>query len=103
MIQTNEFLESNLSSISDIIKEFKINEEFSSHDFIQKFIGKFENEYIEMLVNQQKTGRAFQNVNGALAKFLSIKSVVLEIKKTELKESENVRGNVNNVSWWIRF
>lgn len=103
MLQVNDYLEKNITSIKDIILEFDINEEFSSHDFIQKFIGKFEQDYIEMLVSYQKSGQAFQTVHSLIAKHISLKMRVLGIEKTQRKLSENVNGNVANIQWWNRI
>lgn len=102
MLQINDYLEKNINSIKNIISEFHINKEFSSHDFIEKFTEKFEQDYIEMLVNYQKSGQAFQTVHSLIAKFLSLKMSVLGIEKTQKKESENVRGNLDVIQWWIR-
>lgn len=103
MIQINDYLESNITSIKSIITEYDLNEEFSSHDFIEKFTEKFEHDYIEMLVKYQKKGRAFKTVHGAIAKYLTSKMSVLGIDKTEKKVSENVKGNISIVQWWIRL
>ena len=102
MIEAHAFLEGNLPSVREIIAEFEIEEEFSSHDFIEKFIGKFESEYIEMLVRYQNSNQAFQTVNSQIGLYLSTKKEILGIYKTERKESENVRGRFHDIQWWTR-
>ncbi len=103
MIQINDFLENNNASIKDIISEFDINDEFSSHDFIEKFIEKFEHDYIEMLVKYQNKGQAFRKVNSSIAKYLTSNMLDLGIDKTQRKVSENVKGNLGIIQWWIRI
>ena len=103
MLQINDYLEKNIDSIKSIITEFEINKEFSSHDFIEKFTEKFKQDYIEMLVNYQKSGQAFQTVHSLIAKFLSLKMSILGIEKTDRKVSENVRGNLDIIQWWNRL
>lgn len=103
MIEINDFLEKNMPTIKNIITKFEFDKEFSSHDFIEKFIEEFESEYIEMLVKHQHSGRAFKIVRRQIARYLSSKTSVLHIEKTEKKESENVKGNLSVVQWWIRI
>lgn len=103
MIEIHAFLEENLPSIREIIAEFEIEKEFSSHDFIEKFIGKFESEYIEMLVKYQNSNHAFQTVNSQIALYLSTNDKNLEIYKTKRKASENVRGKFHDIQWWMRM
>lgn len=38
-----------------------------------------------------------------IAKFLSLKMSILGIEKTQRKTSENVRGNLDIVQWWIKL
>lgn len=97
----NDYLETNIDSVKSITDEFN-NKEFSSHDFIEKFIGRFESDYIEMLVKHQNSGHAFQTVHQSIAKFLTNKMSILQIKKTQTKDSENVRGNITLVQYWIK-
>ena len=56
-----------------------------------------------MLVNYQKSGKAFQTVHKLIAKYLSLNMNVLEIEKTQRKQSENVKGNLDVIQWWIRI
>lgn len=102
MIEINDFLEKKLPAIKSIITKFELNKEFSSHDFIEKFTEEFESEYIDMLVKHQHTGEAFRIVHRQIARYLSVKAAVLHIEKTEKKESENAKGNLSIVHWWIR-
>lgn len=99
-----KFLEEKQTDIKQIIDTFSLEQEFSSHDFIEKFSAKFEYDYINMLnlYNKEKDGKAFQTVHMMMAKFLSLNMDSLEIEKTEVKGSENVHGNDSNVHWWKR-
>ncbi|MFD2939188.1 hypothetical protein [Flavobacterium notoginsengisoli] len=102
MIEINAFLDENVSSIKNIIAEFEIDKEFSSHDFIEKFTDKHESDYIEMLVKYKGSGNSFRTVHSQIALYLSSKKEFLGIYKTQRKESENVRGKIDFVQWWIR-
>jgi len=102
-IEINDFLERHKLEIKSLIEEFDLNIEFSSHDFIEKFIVKFESDYIEMLVKYQKSGQAFRKVHGMMARFLSLNMSNLRIVKTLRKGSENVRGKIDNIQWWMRI
>ncbi|OXB07788.1 hypothetical protein [Flavobacterium pectinovorum] len=102
MIEINDFLENNLSAIKNIIAEFEIEIEFSSHDFIEKFTDKYESDYIKMLVKYQESGHSFKTVHNQIALFLSAKKESLGIYKTQRKGSENVKGKIDIIQWWIR-
>jgi len=99
-----KFLEEKHTDIKPIIDSFALEQEFSSHDFIEKFSAKFEYNYINMLnlYHKEKDGKAFQTVHKMIAKFLSLNKVRLGIEKTKVKGSENVHGNNSNVHWWKR-
>lgn len=47
-----------------------------------------------MLVNYQKSGEAFKNVNKIIAKYLSTIMINLKIKKSQGKAGENVKCNL---------
>ena len=102
MIEINDYLEKNLTAIQIIISEFGADKEFSSHDFIEKFTEKFESDYIDMLIKYQKSGQSFQTVHSLIARYLSSKTSVLKIEKTNRKESENVHGKLGTIQWWLR-
>lgn len=102
-MQVIDFLENNTDNVKNIIGAFELNIEFSSHDFIKKIIQKFESEYIDMLVKHQNSGKAFQTVNSLIGQFLSSKSDILKITKTEKRESENIKGNIDTVQFWARI
>ncbi|TRW25353.1 hypothetical protein FMM05_08600 [Flavobacterium zepuense] len=102
MMKIHAFLEDNLPSVRELISEFEIDEEFSSHDFIEKFIGKFESEYIGMLVKYQNSNQAFQTVNSQIDLYMNTKKEILGIYKTDRKASENVRGRFHGIQWWMK-
>ncbi len=100
MIEINTYLQEHQNEINNIISEF--NTEFSSHDFIEKFCQKHEEDYIEMLVNYKNSGRAFQTVHQMIALHLSRNMDIFNIEKTNKKGSENVHGNIGIIQWWIK-
>lgn len=93
MINIHDFLQGHQTDLQIIITG--LLEEFSSHDFIEKFAQQFEDDYIEMLVNYQKTGTAFQTVHSMIAKHLSQNMPALNIEKIPRKGSENVFGSID--------
>lgn len=101
-METDNFLQKRGIKIQSLISEFEMEKEFSSHDFIEKLTEKYESQYIEMLVEHKDSGKSFQTVHRLIAKHLSHNTVTLGIEKTERKESENVRGNLDTIQWWKR-
>ena len=101
MEKINIFLENHQSEIINII--FNMKNEFSSHDFIEKFAQQFESDYIEMLVLYKENGKAFQTVHSLIAKFISEKKEIFKIEKTIRKSSENVFGDNNVIQWWMKI
>lgn len=81
----------------------KKDDEFSSHDFIEKFAKQYEVDYIEMLVKYQRTGKAFHTVHRLIARHLSLNMLTLHIDKTKKKASENVFGVVDKIQWWKKI
>jgi hypothetical protein len=101
MEKINIFLENHQSEIINIISNMK--DEFSSHDFIEKFTQQFESDYIEMLVLYKEKGNSFQSVHSLIARFISIKKEIFKIEKTERKSSENVFGDNDVIQWWRKI
>jgi len=103
MIDINSFLKNHQIEIKNIISDFDVNTEFSSHDFIEIFSQKFEADYIEMLLQYKNSGQAFRTVHIMIALHLSKNMNLFNIDKTQKKGSENVHGNIDNIQWWIRL
>jgi hypothetical protein len=101
-MEADNFLKRRGIQVQNLITLFEIEKEFSSHDFIEKLTEKYEAQYIEMLVEHKNSGKSFQTVHRLIAKHLSDNTVSLGIVKTEKKESENVRGNLDIIQWWKR-
>jgi len=101
MIDINNFLKQHHNELTIII--FKLDEKFSSHHFIEKFAQRFESDYIEMLVNYQYNGEAFQTVHRLIAKFLSSNMGALHIEKDEKGDSETVFGTIDRIQWWKKI
>lgn len=97
-MKINDYLKTHIGDIHEIIND--MNDEFSSHDFIEKFAQKHESNYIDMLKEYQKTQNAFQTIHSMIAKFLSINQSSLNIKKSLRGTSENVFGNEDVIQWW---
>jgi hypothetical protein len=102
-MQIIDFLENNIDDVKDIIGKFELYTAFSSHDFIKKFTERFESQYINMLAKYKNSGKAFQTVHSLIGQFLSSKSDILRITKTEKRESENIKGNLDVVQFWVRI
>lgn len=101
-MEVTTFLKDHHQELSDITKDFN-QEEFSSHDFIEKFARLFETEYIEMLYNYKNTGNAFKTVHSAIAKYLSQNMNSMGIVKTKRDGSEHVFGDIDIIQWWRRI
>lgn len=96
------FLKSHHPEIIEIINNLNPIQ-FSSHDFIEKFARRFEEEYIEMLSQYRHTGSAFQTVHSTIAKYLSQNMVILGIEKLPRAGSEHVFGDIDVIQWWHRI
>lgn len=71
--------------------------EFSSHDFIEKYIQEFEEDYIRALVPERG---GFRRLNSAIGRFMSTHSQTLHIEKVGDIIDENVKGyDSPNASW----
>lgn len=96
----NDFMNGNKSGIVDIIAGLSNN--FSSHDFIEKFSKKYESDYIEMLVDY-KDRNAFQSVHAQIARFLSSNMETYGIAKVKKKSSEHIFGDLDVIQWWEKL
>ena len=94
------FMKVNLSEIKNIISD--LPDEFSSHDFIEKFSKRYESEYINMLVDY-KGREAFKTVHSQIAKFLSLNMEYLGVKKRDKNSSEHVFGELDVIQWWEKL
>jgi hypothetical protein len=96
-MEITNFMEANKSEIRNIISD--LSDDFSSHDFIEKFSKKYESEYIDMLVSYK--GRdAFKSVHVQIARFLSYNMGDLGIAKSKKGPSEHVFGEIDMIQWW---
>lgn len=87
----------NIEKVKAVISE--LGNEFSSHDFIEKYAWHHEEEYVEMLY-PHKAKEPFRTVHAAMARFLAEHTEELGIRKTERKESMNIFGHETEVQWW---
>ena len=78
-----------------------LNNKFNSHEFIEKFSKEFESDYIDFLT-LYKSKNAFLSVHKQIAKFLSINSATLRIRKTRKVSSRNIFGEMDNIQEWIK-
>jgi hypothetical protein len=95
------FLKGHEVEIMEIISRLK--SEFNSHDFIEKFSKRFEEEYIDMLVDYKDTGNAFKTVHGQIARYLSVNKELFEIETTEKVPSEHVFGEIDYIQGWRKL
>lgn len=75
---------------------------FSSHDFIEVYCARYEDEYIDWLNTYRGTGRAFWTVHSQIGAFLSENEGLLmpEYHRTHRADSENVHGTIDQPMWW---
>jgi len=100
-MEVNTFLKNNKPEIIEIISNLK--SEFNSHDFIEKFSKRFEEDYIDMLVEYKTTKKAFKTVHGQIARYLSVNKVLFEIETTEKVPSEHVFGEIVYIQGWKKL
>lgn len=100
-MDVNKFLKGHEVEIIEIIS--KLKNEFNSHDFIEKFSKKFEEEYIDMLVDYKNTGNAFKTVHGQIARYLSVNKKVFKIETSEKVPSEHVFGEIDYIQGWKKY
>lgn len=77
----------------------KLDNRFSSHDFIKKFSQEYESEYIGMLDVYKGKG-VFRTVHGQIARYLSRNQKSLNIETKGKDNSENIFGNKCKVEFW---
>lgn len=76
--------------------------EFTSYDFIKKYMMLFEEEYIALL-NSSEAEHKFQTVHSAIGRFLSDNRAILNITTGEQTRSENIFGNPAQVQCWKKI
>lgn len=94
------FMKAHKSEIKSIISD--LPNDFSSHDFIEKFSKKYESEYIDMLV-LYKGREAFKTVHAQIAKQLSSDMKTYGIAKGKKDSSEHVFGDKDVIQWWEKI
>jgi len=77
------------------------NKEFDSHEFIRRFMHRFEKEYVQYL-NTYST-EPFRNVNAQIAKHLSEKQELYSIKSIGQIQSLNVFGLMTYNELWEKL
>jgi hypothetical protein len=101
----NEFLDTKETDIKEIIDGLKST--FNSHEFIEKFSQKFEKEYIHYLYEyaHDRDKGIFKIVHGIIAKHLSLKKDIYNIKKTDRDKvsNENIFGDEYPIQEWIKL
>jgi len=100
-MEVNTFLKNNEHEIIEIIS--KLKGEFNSHDFIEKFSKKFEEDYIDMLVEYKTTKNAFKTVHGQIARYLSSNRELFKIVTTEKVSSVHVFGEIDYIQGWKKL
>lgn len=89
------------NEVKEALKEME--NKFSSHDFIKKFSSMFQKKYIELLYNYKNENEPFQVVHSQIGRFLERNAQLLEIKKIDRTNSNNIFGNINDVQEWEKF
>lgn len=91
----------NINQIKEIIDE--LGNEFDSHRFIKKFMERHEREYVEMLYKHINTPNGiFRAVDAEIARFLSVHSEELGIKKKGRCPSGNPKMNDSDNQEWTK-
>lgn len=72
-----------------------LDEQFTSHDFIKKFLAKYEDDYREWVANA-----SLQSVNAKIGKILSDNQEALGIMKSIKVNSETFHGTMGNIQKW---
>lgn len=99
-IKVNDIIILDIKMAQDIIGELKQQtDEFSSHQFIEKFAFYHESAYIDLL-HLHKDNHAFQYTHAQIARFLSENQSALGITKTTRDDSINVFGHKTEVQFW---
>lgn len=100
MVDIVNFMDAKFSEINDIISS--LPDQFSSHDFIEKFSRRNEDKYIEWLLEYKGTNHAFQSVNGQIARYLSVKvnDGTFALRKLPKGLSEHIFGEIDYIQWW---
>lgn len=97
-----EFMNQEIDALRDeIITE--LDDSFDSHDFIENFAHRFEEDYIRFLYNETSPG-AFRALHSKIAKFLSENRVELSIDSTHngKERSSTIFGSDGEVEGWVK-
>ena len=89
------------SNIKEALSAITQND-FSSHDVIEKFAYLYESDYIDML-NEYKGDDAFRKVHSQIGAFLSNNSNLVGIKKTGRSKNINIFGHDTEVQYWEKI
>lgn len=89
------------NEVKEALKQME--NKFSSHNFIKKFSSMFQKKYIELLYNYKNENEPFQVVHSQIGRFLERNAQLLEIKKIDRTNSNNIFGNINDVQEWEKF
>lgn len=84
-----------LAKFQSVVNYFN-KKNFSSHDFLKKFIAMYEDDYREIF-----TKNTLQSTNAQIARMLSENAEALGISKSERILSENFHGKRSLVQEWI--
>jgi len=78
----------------------KLDNEFDSHQFIEKFIVMYEKEYVELLYKDIESKGIFRMAHAKIGKFLANNSLYLSIEKVDKGYSENIKKyDSENQNW----
>lgn len=83
-----------LTKFQSVVESFN-RKEFTSHDFIKKFLERYENDYREIF-----SVKTLQATHAQLARLLSENAKALGITKSEKTLSENFHGKRSVVQGW---
>lgn len=98
---TNSNAEELFSKLEDCYEEIidQMNDEFNSHDFIEKLSQAHQDLYVQVLNQYAEKGQPFQTVHGILAKRLKNNWKHL-VRHIDTDKSENIFGNYNDAAIW---
>ncbi|HCT94201.1 MAG: hypothetical protein A2X19_08905 [Bacteroidetes bacterium GWE2_39_28] len=75
--------------------------EFDSHEFIEKYLSTYEKDYVELLYSFKDSKKGiFRAAHSKIGKYLSSNSSSLKIEKIERGNSENIKKyDSENQTW----
>ncbi|MFA5540243.1 MAG: hypothetical protein WC984_01060 [Bacteroidales bacterium] len=95
-----EIMNANIDAVRAVINE--MDDKFDSHDFIKKFSGEIELDYVNLLATA-RTATPFQTVHSQIGRFLRNNEDNLNIRYVEDVNSENIFGNVTECASWRKI